>query len=44
MQVDQPRESKGTPICDHNSRLYIIEDSLPISHRRQTKDNIHEDT
>lgn len=32
MQVHQPRESKGTQICNYNSRLEIMEDSLPLSH------------
>lgn len=32
MQVGQLRERKGTLVSDHNSRLEIIEDSLPPSH------------
>jgi len=32
MEADQPRERKGTLVCDHNSRLDINEYSLSPSH------------
>ena len=44
MQADKSRKDKGTPVCDHRSRLEIIEDSLPLSHKevdRRTSSRRH---